>query len=290
MIITKKVIGSKENKNVFSTVNKAKSFYDVKKLLGSSKKVEKGLKRGYLTGIMYLSPQKSSNVMNSCPMASKGCIASCLRTAGNLMYKSNIASSMRKTKMLKEQKELFMQGVYYEIEMLKIEAFQEGLIPTVRLNGTSDIIFQALKFKSFGINNGLSIYESQPNVQFYEYTKNAQLFNKPFQSKKPKNLHLTFSRDENTDKKAEQLLENGFNVAYVFRTDKHIPNIPKTWNGYDVLDGDETDLRFEDTKNKNGKGSIIGLKAKQKAKTDRSGFVIRLSDLSKEELSEKATF
>jgi hypothetical protein len=58
-------------------------------------------------------------------------------------------------------------------------------------------------------------------------------------------------------------LKAGGNVAAVFKT------IPKTWKGFPVVDGDETDLRFLD-----GKNVIVGLKAKGKAKKDTSGFVV----------------
>lgn len=56
----------------------------------------------------------------------------------------------------------------------------------------------------------------------------------------------------------------GGNVAMVF--DK----VPKTFKGYKVIDGDESDLRFLDEKN-----VIVGLKAKGKGKKDTSGFVIK---------------
>ena len=56
----------------------------------------------------------------------------------------------------------------------------------------------------------------------------------------------------------------GGNVAVVFRK-----NLPTTYKGYQVVSGDISDLRFLDPRN-----SIVGLKAKGKAKTDMSGFVL----------------
>ena len=55
------------------------------------------------------------------------------------------------------------------------------------------------------------------------------------------------------------------NMAVVFR-DK---NIPKKWQGFDVIDGDKDDLRFLDPR-----GVVVGLYAKGKAKHDTSGFVV----------------
>ena len=52
--------------------------------------------------------------------------------------------------------------------------------------------------------------------------------------------------------------------AIVFRN-----QLPKTYKGFNVVNGDLHDLRFLDPRN-----SIVGLKAKGKAKTDMSGFVL----------------
>ena len=56
----------------------------------------------------------------------------------------------------------------------------------------------------------------------------------------------------------------GANVAVVFKNE-----LPLTYKGYNVINGDESDLRYYDPKN-----VIIGLKAKGKAKNDKTNFVI----------------
>jgi hypothetical protein len=56
------------------------------------------------------------------------------------------------------------------------------------------------------------------------------------------------------------------NMAVVFR-DKD--KIPKSFKGFQVVDGDKDDLRFLDPK-----GVVVALYAKGKAKQDASGFVI----------------
>lgn len=80
----------------------------------------------------------------------------------------------------------------------------------------------------------------------------------------PKNYHLTFSRSECNDKLVNIVLELGGNVAAVFRNE-----FPKSWKSHEVINGDETDLRFLDGKNK-----IVGLLEKGLAKKDETGFVI----------------
>jgi hypothetical protein len=47
--------------------------------------------------------------------------------------------------------------------------------------------------------------------------------------------------------------------------------IPSSYKGFEVVNGDESDLRFLDKK-----GVIVGLKAKGKGRQDKSGFVIHL--------------
>ena len=86
------------------------------------------------------------------------------------------------------------------------------------------------------------------------------------------NYHLTFSRSEafGNQVQAAQLLKEGKNVAAVFSTKKG-EELPESWKGYKVVDGDKDDLRFLDIKN-----CIVGLRAKGKARKDNSGFVIQV--------------
>jgi hypothetical protein len=80
----------------------------------------------------------------------------------------------------------------------------------------------------------------------------------------PENYHLTFSRKEDNDGFVENVLERGGNVAVVFRKE-----LPLTWKGKKVVNGDETDLRFLDEKN-----VVVGLKAKGKGRKNQSGFIV----------------
>ena len=61
--------------------------------------------------------------------------------------------------------------------------------------------------------------------------------------KLPSNYHLTFSRSENTsDATVRDLLKRGVNVAVVYW--KHLPETD--FGGFEVINGDENDLRFAD--------------------------------------------
>ena len=104
------------------------------------------------------------------------------------------------------------------------------------------------------------LLEQWENVLFYDYTPNPNYINKY----KNSNYKLTFSRKEDNENKCIEILNNGGNVAVVFANE-----LPQYWNGFEVINGDDTDLRYFDPSN-----VVVGLKAKGKAKKDLSGFVV----------------
>lgn len=235
----------------------------------NNQKTIKGEGLGYKTYILYMSPfTANSKGINVCSHASKGCVESCLVGSGFGGMYINVAKGRReKTEYFLSSRVEFLHQVKNEIE--KALKKNEGTaIVTIRLNGTSDIPYE--KFKIF---EGKSIFEVYPQVQFYDYTKNYLRFDKVL----PSNYHLTFSRSETNHIKAMELLNRGFNVAMVF--DK----TPTVYEGFEVVNGDENDLRFLDKK-----GSIVGLRYKKMTgkgadnqKGLDSGFVIRTIDVQK---------
>lgn len=218
-------------------------------------KTKKGVKQGYLTGIMYLSPGNLSG-KNLCPFASKGCLKTCLYTAGRGCFKNVKDARMNRTKLYLDNREEFFNQLIIEIKKLERKAEKKGLIPVVRLNGTSDIPFELMPCK--GKDNIMSHF---PHIQFYDYTKNPYRFKK----KLPDNYDLTFSRSEENDHIIEKFLDILPKIAVVFNSD----NFPLQYLGKSVIMGDETDLRFLDPK-----ACIVGLTAKGKARKDTSGFVV----------------
>lgn len=106
--------------------------------------------------------------------------------------------------------------------------------------------------------------EMFPDVQFYDYTKSFKRAKAFVDGEMPSNYHITFSRSECNDNLVDIIKDLGGNVAAVFRG-----SLPKTYKGKQVVDGDETDLRFLDGTNK-----IVGLVEKGLAKKDETGFVI----------------
>jgi hypothetical protein len=154
---------------------------------------------------------------------------------------------IRKTKLFFENRAQFLADLEADIRLGIKQAEKKNMIPCFRLNGTSD-----LAWEKYGI------IEKFPEVQFYDYTKvrNRKVSHL-------KNYHLTFSKADGNDMDVRLVASAGMNVAAVFK------EIPATYIGRPVINGDETDLRFLDPK-----GVIVGLKAKGKAKKDTTGFVI----------------
>lgn len=217
---------------------------------GTDAKTVKGEKFGWKTFILYLAPHTTSG-RNVCPYASKGCAAACLFTAGRGKFKSVREARIRKTKEFFENRKLFLDRLRVDIEDAKREAARLRMKPCFRLNGTSDIGWDALIIREF------------PKLQFYDYSKNVDAVLENNLS----NYHLTFSRSEENQADCDRVLAAGKNVAVVFSGKTK----PDTWNGYPVIDGDVSDLRFLDPP-----GSIVGLKAKGDARKDTSGFVVQL--------------
>jgi len=222
--------------------------------VGCDAKTVKGEKKGYLTGILYLAPASSSGVANVCASASAGCIAGCLNTAGRAsIFPAIHKARVRKTRALFADRDTFMRDLERDINALVRAAKRKGMTPCVRVNGTSDLPWLALEMA-----------HRFPRVQFYDYTKHARPWDRV-----RSNYHLTFSHSEINESLCVDALRHGINVAMVFSTRKGQP-LPKRWNGYRVIDGDLSDLRFTDPR-----GVIVGLRAKGRAKRDYLGFCVK---------------
>jgi len=259
-------------------------------------KTVKGEKLGYTTYIMYLSPHtQNSKGINLCSHASKGCAKACLFGSGAARFENVQDGKRNKTEYYLQDRTNFMLQLVKEITKAeKLHKAIEGEKQykkngtdvlryknfAIRLNGTADIPFEKIK-----IEGGLNIFEMFPNVTFYDYTKNPTRFNK----EQPSNYHLTFSRSEDNDIEVDKVLAKGGNVAIVFGV-KNVNDLPTTYKGYKVINGDETDLRFLDEKN-----VVIGLKYKlvtgkgtkgqNKDNIDNNSFLINVADLSEAKIA-----
>ena len=227
-------------------------------------KTAKGEASGYLTGILHLAPGKLAGI-EVCPKASAGCLAACLNTAGRGRFDKSQQARINKTRWLFDDRKGFMAALVKSIEATARKAQREGLTPTIRLNGTSDLPWEKFKCERNGVEyrNPMDAF---PEVQFYDYTKIPARAIKWAERRMPANYHVTFSAAENNEQACRMVSMAGGNVAVVFDA------IPDSWYGRKVVNGDETDLRFLDPA-----GVVVGLKAKGEAKHDNSGFVRKVA-------------
>lgn len=235
-----------------TTFKKSKNLLSI----SADSKTIKGEKIGYLTGILYLAPANTTKY-NTCAMAEKAqCAKACLYSAGRGAFNSVQQSRIDKTLYFYEARDEFMNTLFKNIKALIKKAEAKGLKPLVRLNGTSDIRWENVPFE------GATIFEAFPNVQFYDYTKDAN------RKDLPVNYDLTFSYSgvSTFAPYVEKAQSKGMRMAVVFRK---IENIPLSFKGITVVSGDNSDVRHLDNQ-----GVIVGLYAKGAAKRDNTGFVV----------------
>ena len=228
-------------------------------LTTNNAKTVKGEKYGVLTGVLYLAPNTLAGRANLCPDSTPGCRAACLFTAGRGRMDAIQQARLRKTRLLFDEPEAFHAILKADVHALQLKAKRRGLQVAVRLNGTSDLPWEES-----------GIMQEFPNVQWYDYTKSFARMMKYLGGEMPENYHLTFSRDETNQVDAETVLHFGGSVAVVF------DELPETYLGYPVVDGDLSDLRFRAPKS-----TVIGLSAKGEAKSCNSGFVVRVAEMDK---------
>lgn len=212
-------------------------------------KMDKSKKFDHLSAVLHLEPRYRVNGFNTCPQAGK-CFATCLAHSGRNRFDVNKAARLWKTKMLLENREDFMALLVKDIEAVVRRAGRLGVIPTIRLNGTSDIAWETVPITNRCITYSY-IFGRFPDVQFIDYTKIPErMF-----AEQPDNYHLTYSVSEKTPPGLVQRIfkETRFNCAVVFANElpKHHAIDGKV---YKVIDGDQSDLRHLDKR-----GCIVGL-------------------------------
>ena len=221
----------------------------------SNPKVKKGNTKDsdYITTIMHLRPVST----RICPYQDIAkCKTACLNTAGlGGIIPSIQKSRQTKTDLFLNDRETFMTMLYKDIEKFVRFCEKKNKKPALRLNGTSDIQWETIK------HEGVTAFEKFPQVQFYDYTKIPTR-----KISHISNYHLTWSYSEANQKYANYFDKLKYNIAVVFSS----KTLPPMFKGLRVIDGDKTDMRFLD----GNKRVVVGLKAKGKAKTDTSGFVI----------------
>lgn len=255
-----------------------------------SAKAAKASGFGYLNAIHYMAPANSAGFGNLCSHASLECIALCLGTysgqaamVADLENGTNNVRESRKNKarLFMHNRAAYMNEIARQIVKIIVKARKENLTPCIRLNGSTDLAFERIRFdldaKTIAKLSALTgrlrnvrnvtLLELFHWVQFVDYTKNPNRLGKA-----PANLDLTLSYSVRNSKECVDALLSGHNVAIVFAS-----GLPESFAGFPVINGDLHDLRHLDAKG----GFIVGLSPKgNKAKKDESGFVVRWKEES----------
>lgn len=247
---------------------RAETNGQIEDLLSTNPKVEKGEALGYATFILHLSPSDLSGYQ-VCPLATEGCRGACLNASGQgAIMAEGQTNNVQVKRVLRtlwffRDRPAFMHRLVREVELAIRRAKSKGLVPVFRLNGTSDIRWETVPVERDGESFD-SIFDAFPGITFYDYTK---LPNRRIDG--VDNYSLTFSLADGNEQYARQAVENGQNLAVVFRS---VDLIPETFTLGDVelpvIDGDASDLRFLDPK-----PCVVGLYAKGVGSQDTTGFV-----------------
>lgn len=194
------------------------------------------------TWSLTLVPADLSGHWNLCTWATQQCKRVCvLWTAGRGVMANVRAGRLVRTAFLAEHPAAFLALLTDEIRRLERRGKPFGL----RLNVASDLRWE---------NIAPWLFEGE-NVRAYDYTK------APLGSRvTPDNYRLTLSHSERWKAgSVAAAIAQGYNVAMVFDVPKH--ELPATYNGVRVIDGDLSDYRYDDPS-----GVIVGLAAKGAAK------------------------
>lgn len=223
------------------------------KLLGSSLKVEKGEKVGFYTSILYLQPADKIAIKTLCAGAKVGgCLKDCLISSGQLGMTTGQRAATRRTLIYLLDSDRFYSMLRKEISSLYRKY---GKQLAVRLNGTSDIDFS-------------EFIKTMPQVRFYDYTK----IYKRLTSNRLSNYDLTYSGSAFSRKAITitgRAVREGHRVAIAFNTAQRKGEFSMPT---DLLDFDETDLRFLDSKGLGGLKCKGGSIAKRLESMDKPNF------------------
>lgn len=193
---------------------------------------------------------------NVCPRASLGCAAACLSRSGQSgMPQQQRAQAVRTAFLLAHPREA---GLIIGAE-LRSAVRRHGEI-NLRLNTTSDIRWEK-------ISPAMMAALTAGGVHLYDYTAWS-----PADREASEIYSLTYSAKEpshTSDDYLRGILSGGGTVAMPFTT-RRGEDLPATWQGFTVIDGDESDERRLDPA-----GVVVGLRAKghEWRKDNSAGFI-----------------
>lgn len=246
-------------------------------------KAAKSAAFGFLTAVVHLAPaavaairDARGRLINVCGHATAGCLYACLFTAGRAgilrageVTNNIIRARIARTALLFADEAQFAERMIRETVRAAAVARSHGLRLALRPNGTSDCDWTQFPSMLFALQ-GL---EALHGVRLYDYTKDPSRADAYAKANLPLDLTYSLAETAANRRAAAQWLADGGRVAAVFDTAKGRP-FPETLaigdsEPFHVIDGDEHDARFLEP----GR-VVVGLRAKGRAKRDRTGFVL----------------
>lgn len=198
------------------------------------------------TWTLTLTPSNLSGLANTCTWATTACRLACVMwTAGRGIFPEVRQGRLVRTAFLQRHPEAFLAILTHEVGLREKAGKTFGL----RLNVASDLRWE---------NIAPWLFDGE-HVRAYDYTKAPNRIT-------PANYKITYSHSERwTDDDVRMRVAAGQNVAMIFDVPKH--ELPATYLGMRVIDGDVSDFRYGDDT-----GVIVGLAAKGAAiKTGKDG-------------------
>lgn len=260
----------------YPTMTIAGESYTLKSVVSKgtdNPKTSKNNAEDFLAVATSLSPHKSAGIGNVCPHAG-GCVKTCLDMTGKGaskgdMYKMIHVARIARTIAWYKARDWFLSTQSSELAKWEAKASAQGKRLCYRGNMLSDV-----KWEQYGVP------QAHPNIAFYDYSRDPRRIGWILP-----NYYVTFSRDSHKDDAVcIELLKAGKNVAICF-DDGYTSGarnlhgngpkaMPKEWNGFEVINGDTTDRRWEDKP-----GCVVGLILKAptlefRKKALESGFAL----------------
>ena len=143
-------------------------------------------------------------------------------------------SRLRKTLYFNQYRDEFIEQLKREILTHILLSLKKNMVPAIRLNGTSDVRWELLIWE-FMVE-----MSAKYGAKFYDYTKIPN--------------RIIPDRDV-------------YDITFSYSGVKDF--IPTTFDGLDVVPGDDSDVRFMDEHN-----VVVALYAKGRARHDQTGFVV----------------
>jgi hypothetical protein len=232
----------------------------------SNAKLAKSQGYGFLPYGLSLAPYNLSG-HNVCPQSTPGCRPPiCVATTGQAqVFKSIMQARIEKTKRLFDSRDDFLTQLVGEIARAHKKAEEQNLQLALRLNVFSDLDWRAKRHSA-----GWSVFDwldELPGVVAYDYTKVTRRAVRELETDSRTKWNIVYSRSERNERECLDYLNRGGKVSVVFDCRKH--ELPTSWNGFPVVDGDVHDLHFL-----HAAGTVVGLAAKGTARGAAGGFVV----------------